>query len=60
MENLDDSNVFDKAEEAANSAISQQLSAVKVLEDLGKGKIFFPRKDFPEFGKILTPPLSFG
>ena len=38
MENLDDANVFDKAEEAANSAMSQQLSAVKVLEDLGKGQ----------------------
>ena len=38
MENLDDSNVYDKAEEAAASAISKQLSAVKVLEDLGKEK----------------------
>ena len=50
MENLDDSNVFNKAEEAANSAMSQQLSAVKVLEDLGKGNIISLKR---EFGKII-------
>ena len=36
MEDLDDSNVESRASEAANLAISKKLSAVKILEDLGK------------------------
>ena len=36
MEDLDDSNIESRASEAANLAVSKKLSAVKILEDLGK------------------------
>ena len=36
IEDLDDSNVESRASEAANLSTSKKLSAVKILEDLGK------------------------